>query len=80
MADYRPLLTLICLISGKPCQIARPLLLKKNVQFQVGIWPEQFQLNQYLLKMPDNFFCISPTASTVFPPAVITVFPHTALK
>ena len=26
MADYQPLFTLICLISGKPWQIARPLL------------------------------------------------------
>ena len=31
MTDYQLLLTLICIISGKPCQIARPLLCKNRV-------------------------------------------------
>ena len=35
-----------CVISGKPDQIARPLLLEQNVQFQVGIYHEKFQLDQ----------------------------------
>ena len=39
------IINVICLISGKPCQIAR-LFTIKNVRFQGGICPEQFQLDQ----------------------------------
>ena len=46
MAIYQPLFVLVCVISGKPDQIARPLLLKKNVQLQAGIYHEKCQLDQ----------------------------------
>ena len=45
MADLRPLSTSIYIITGKPCQIARQLLLKKNVLFQAGIYREKCQLD-----------------------------------
>ena len=46
MADRHPLLTLLCLISCKPCQIARPLISNTNVRFRGGICPENIPLDQ----------------------------------
>ena len=46
MARLSALLTLICLLFDKPCQIARPLLQKQNVRFKVGICSENVQLDQ----------------------------------
>ena len=36
MVDWRPLLTVICVISKKPCYIARPLLQNKICSFRGG--------------------------------------------
>ena len=43
--DLRPLLTLICVVTGKWCQIARLLLLNKWCGLQGDIYPEKFQLD-----------------------------------
>ena len=40
MADYLPLFTFICLISGKPCQIANHYY-KQNAWFQGVIYPDE---------------------------------------
>ena len=48
MIDLRPLLTLIWVLSGKLCQIARPLLQNQNVWFHGVKSPEKCQL--YLIK------------------------------
>ena len=55
MAAYMSQLTLICIISDKPCQIARPLsTINQNVWFQGGICREKFQLDQ-IQTMADNW-------------------------
>ena len=49
VADYRPyILTLVCLVYDKSCQLARPLLgtINQNVRFQVEIYPEKYNLKQ----------------------------------
>ena len=56
MADLRPSISLICVISGKLCQIARPLYtIKQNMRFQVGKCSDKFQPNQIqiIFYMPD---------------------------
>ena len=51
MTSLRPLLTLLCVISEKPCQLAGPLLAyitkcAVSGRPSLGICPEKFQLNQ----------------------------------
>ena len=61
MADLQPLLTLLCVISGKPCQIARLLPQKLDVRFQGGICPEKFQLDEIrngLFVGINDFICV----------------------
>ena len=40
------ILTLICLVYDKPCQLAIPVTKCKNMRFQVEIYPEKYQLDQ----------------------------------
>ena len=51
MADLRPHLTSICLITGKSCQIARPLPLNKMCGFREGYVLKKF--NSIKFKMAD---------------------------
>ena len=45
---------IICLISGKPCRIARPFkTINQNVWFEGEIFPEKFQLEQ-IFKNPNQ--------------------------
>ena len=47
MPNLWPLLTSICVISGRLCQIVRSLVtIKQNVRCQVGICPGKLQLGQ----------------------------------
>ena len=45
MTDCRPLLALLCLISGKLC-LRETIAIKPNVRFQGGICPEKCQPGQ----------------------------------
>ena len=51
MADLRPLLTLIWVISGKPCQIARTSLINKMCGFGEGYFLKN--INTIKFKMAD---------------------------
>ena len=46
MADLRSLLTLIYFLTGKSCQIARPLLSNKRCGFREGYVPKNFHSYQ----------------------------------